>query len=130
MTQHAKGEFQVQVLPQTQDESAGVSVARFSIDKVITGDLEATTKGEMLAAGAPTGAGVYVAIERVSGTLNGKKGSFVLVHHGTMNKDGQDLKINVAQDSGTGELAGLAGTFVLTIEDSKHYYDLEYTLEG
>jgi hypothetical protein len=99
-----------------------------SIDKQFHGDLEATGKGEMLTAGAATGSAVYVAIERVTGSLHGRIGSFVLLHNGAMTADSQQLSITVVRDTGAGELAGLAGILTITIVDGKHFYDFEYTL--
>jgi hypothetical protein len=99
-----------------------------SIDKQFHGDLEGTGKGEMLTAGTDTGSAVYVAIERVTGTLQGRSGTFVLVHHGTMTRDAQQLTITVVPDSGTDQLVGLAGAMAINIVDGKHLYDFEYTL--
>jgi hypothetical protein len=102
-----------------------------SIDKQLHGDLEATSKGEMLAAGtAVKGSAGYVAIERVTGTLHGRSGSFVLQHHATMTRGAPQLDIIVVPDSGTGELTGLTGTMMITITDGKHFYQFEYALGG
>jgi uncharacterized protein DUF3224 len=128
MTTHASGSFEVQVNPQAQDAAEGSTLGRMSIDKQFHGDLEATGKGEMLTASTDTGSAVYVAIERVTGMLHGRSGSFALVHHGTMTRDAQQLTITVVPDSGTGQLAGLAGSLTITIVDGKHLYDFEYTL--
>jgi hypothetical protein len=100
-----------------------------SLDKQFHGDLEATSKGEMLTAGTgvPGSAG-YVAIERVDGTLHGRGGTFVLQHSGTMTRGAPQLTITVVPDSGAGQLAGLAGRMAITIADGKHTYDFEYTL--
>jgi len=100
-----------------------------SIDKQFHGDLEGTSKGEMLTAGTGVkGSAGYVAIERVSGTLNGRSGTFVLQHSGTMTHGEPHLTITVVPDSGTGELAGLAGTMSILIAGGNHSYDFEYTL--
>ena len=128
MTTHASGSFEVQITPQTQDQAEGSSLGRMSIDKQFHGDLEATGKGEMLTAGTDTGSAVYVAIERVTGTLHGRSGSFVLLHNGAMTHDSQQLTITVVLHSGAGELAGLAGNLTINIVDGKHFYDFEYTL--
>ena len=99
------------------------------IDKQFHGDLEATSKGQMLAAGtAIEGSAGYVAIEQATGTLHGRSGSFVLQHSGTMARGAGQLAITVVPDSGTGELVGLAGTMAITIVDGQHLYDFEYTL--
>jgi hypothetical protein len=129
MTHHAQGTFTVKMTPMTPAMAEGVS--RFSIDKEIHGDLDATSKGEMLAGGDYLkGAAGYVAIELVTGTLAGKHGSFALQHSATIDATGQKLTVIVVPGSGTGELAGIAGTFTITIAGGVHSYDLEYTLPG
>ena len=128
MTTHASGTFDVTITPQAQDEAEGSAIGRLTIDKQFHGDLEGTGKGEMLTAGTDTGSAVYVAIERVTGTLQGRSGTFVLVHHGTMTRDAQQLTITVVPDSGTDQLVGLAGAMAINIVDGKHLYDFEYTL--
>ena len=132
MSQHARGPFDVKLTPQKPDnapaESAGFG--RMSIDKQFHGDLEATSAGEMLAAmtGVQGSAG-YVAIERVTGALHGRSGSFVLQHNATMTRGTPHLNVIVVPDSGTGELAGLSGTMNIVIaEGGKHSYELDYTL--
>jgi hypothetical protein len=125
----ARGTFDVKVTPQPQDDSAGGPFSRLFLDKQFNGDLSATSKGQMLAAGtAIEGSGAYVAFEQVTGTLNGKKGSFVLQHRGTMRKGVYDLSVTVVRDSGTDELLGIAGEMKIIIEGKKHSYELEYTL--
>jgi hypothetical protein len=116
--------------PQAPDDKVGDStVARMSIDKQFHGDLEATSKGQMLAAGTEVqGSAGYVAIERVTGKLHGHSGSFALQHSGTMTRGVPQLTITVVPDSGTGQLVGLAGKMTINIVDGKHYYDFEYTL--
>ena len=127
MSHHARGTFEVKVQPLAPSDIPGV--ARFSIDKTIHGDLEATTKGEMLTAGDPkAGAAGYVAIETVTGKLDNKSGSFVLQHFATMDSSGRDMTVKVVPGSGTGELKGISGTFTIIIADGKHSYDLEYQL--
>ena len=128
MATRASGSFEVQLTPQAQDAAEGITLGRMSIDKQFEGDLEAASKGEMLTAGTDTGSAVYVAIERVTGTLHGRSGSFVLLHNGTMTRDAQQLTIVVVPDSGTGQLAGIAGHMAITIVDGKHLYDFEYAL--
>lgn len=127
---HATGPFDVQITPQPADAYAdGASLARFTIDKQFHGDLEATSKGQMLsAAGGVKGSAGYVAIERVSGTLGGRRGSFVLQHDGMMNRGAPTLVITIVPDSGSEELAGLAGTMAIDITNGKHAYTLDYTL--
>ena len=124
---HAHGSFTVDVYPLTPPPAAGLS--RFTINKVIHGDLEATTIGEMFAGGDPRqGAAGYVAIEVVTGTLNGKHGSFALQHFATMDASGPKMQVVVVPGSGTGELMGIEGTALVRIEDGQHFYDLDYTL--
>lgn len=106
----------------------GASLGRMSIDKTFFGELSAESKGEMLNAKSPNqGSAGYVAIEHVSGTLSGKKGTFVLQHYGTMSVHKNQLILEVVPDTGTGELAGLSGKMAIRIEDGQHYYDFEYT---
>jgi hypothetical protein len=100
-----------------------------SIDKQFHGDLEGTAKGQMLTAGTDVkGSAGYVAIERVTGTLHGRSGSFVLQHNGTLTKGAAQQSITVVPDSGAGQLVGLTGKMIVTIADGKHSYDFEYTL--
>jgi Protein of unknown function (DUF3224) len=125
MTIRASGTFEVKLSPQASDDNLG----RMSIDKQLHGDLEATSKGEMLTAGtAVQGSAGYVAIERVSGKLHGRTGTFVLQHSGTMTRGTPHLTVTVVPDSGTGQLVGLAGKMEIKIADGKHSYDFEYTL--
>jgi len=127
VTHHAAGTFTVKVMPSTPAPAEGLG--RFSIDKEIHGDLEATTKGEMFSGGDPkAGSAGYVAIEVVTGTLAGKHGSFALQHFATMDAAGPKMNVIVVPGSGTGELRGIAGTFTIRIDGGKHFYDLEYTL--
>ena len=127
MTQHAHGTFTVKIQPLTPAPAEGLS--RYSIDKEIHGELEATTKGEMFSGGDPKqGAAGYVAIEVVTGTLNGKHGSFALQHTATMDRSGLKMLVIVVPGSGTGELKGIGGKFTIKIESGQHSYDLEYTL--
>jgi len=127
---HIGGMFDVKLTPQgTGDQSDGVALGRMSIDKQYHGDLEATSKGEMLSVmtSVKDSAG-YVAVERVTGTLKGRRGSFVLQHSASMTRGKQELTITVVPDSGTSELVGLAGKMTINIVDGKHYYAFEYTL--
>jgi hypothetical protein len=124
---HAHGTFTVDVHPLTPAPAEGLS--RFSIDKQIHGDLEATTKGEMFSGGdVKQGAAGYVAIEVVTGTLAGKHGSFALQHFATMDASGPEMQVVIVPGSGTGELKGISGTFAIRIENRQHLYDLAYTL--
>ena len=126
---HAHGTFTVKSAPLTPAPAEGLS--RFSIDKEIHGDLEATSKGEMYAGGDYSkGAAGYVAIEMVTGTLGGKRGSFAIQQMGTMDQNGPKMTAVVVPGSGTGELQGIAGTMTIMIAGGVHSYDLEYTLPG
>jgi len=130
MSTRASGTFEVKLNPQAlSDNVADATLGRMSIDKQFHGDLEATSKGEMLTAGTGVkGSAGYVAIERVSGTLHGRSGTFVLQHSGTMTRGEPHLTITVVPDSGTGQLAGLAGKMEILIAGGNHSYDFEYTL--
>ena len=126
----AKGSFTVDMKPRGEPAAAdGVSLGRLSLEKRFEGDLQATSRGEMLTAmTAVQGSAGYVAIERVTGTLHGRQGSFVFQHTGTMTRGAQQLSIAVVPDSGTGELAGLEGTFRLQVVAGRHLYEFEYRL--
>ena len=130
MTTRATGTFDVKLTPLASDESTGgTSLGRMSIDKQYHGDLAGAAKGEMLT-GMTTvkNSAVYVAVERISGTLNGRSGGFLLHHRGIMTRGAQDLVIAVVPDSGSGELAGLEGRLEIAIDSGKHSYVFEYTL--
>ncbi len=127
----ATGTFEVKLLPLDSyaTGSEGTSLGRMSIDKTFHGDLAATSEGQMLTAmTAVEGSAGYVAIEQVSGSLHGKKGTFVLQHYGIMNPDGQRLILEVVPDSGTGQLARLSGQMSIFIENGQHNYELAYSL--
>jgi hypothetical protein len=130
VTKHAKGTFEVKVNPEPpEDKAEGSTLGRMSFDKQFHGDIEGTSKGQMLTAATDVkGSAGYVAIERVTGTLNGRKGSFVLQHSGTMSKGALQMSIIVVPDSGTGELISLAGRMTIIIAEGKHSYDFEYSL--
>ena len=130
MSARASGLFEVKLSPQPLgDASADASLGRMLIDKTFSGDLVGTGKGEMLIAGtAIKGSAGYVAIERVTGTLGGRSGSFVLQHTGTMDRGAPQLSVTVVPDSGTGQLTGLAGKLAIIIADGKHRYEFDYTL--
>ena len=129
MTTRASGTFDVKLNPlDTYNRTEGANLGRLSIDKQFHGDLEATSQGEMLSAmGTVTGSAGYVAIERVSGKLAGRSGSFVFQHSGSMTRGAPQLSVSVVSDSGTGELAGLSGTMAIIIADGKHSYEFDYT---
>jgi hypothetical protein len=132
MTTHATGTFDVKLNPlEAYDKTEGTTLGRMSIDKEFHGDLEATSKGEMLTGftSVKSSAG-YVAIERVSGTLGGRTGTFILQHTGIMNRGTPNLTVTVVPDSGTGQLVGLSGKMAIIIADGKHSYEFDYTLDA
>jgi hypothetical protein len=127
MPNHAKGSFNVTITP--QDTADDAPVARMLLYKEFHGDLEAIAHGEMMAAHEPlTGAGVYVAIDRVAGTLHGKGGSFLIAHRGIRNSESQELEIVIVPGSGTGQLAGITGTVGIEIVNKDHFYSVTYEL--
>ncbi len=129
ITMHAKGPFDVKPAPLASPDLPQGVLSRMSIDKQFHGDLEGTSKGEMLVAGTDVkGSAGYVALEQVTGKLNGRTGSFILQHSATMNRGVPQLSITVVPDSGTGQLVGLTGSMNIVITDGKHAYDFEYTL--
>ena len=131
MSQRAAGTFEVKMTPQPPDAGAeDPGVGRMALDKVFHGDLEATSAGLMLSIGTevPNSAG-YVAMERVTGALHGRRGSFALQHSGTLNRGAPSLTVQVVPDSGAGALTGLAGTLDIQIDaHGGHRYALDYTL--
>lgn len=133
MTQHASGPFDVKLTPQKPDSEVAqeANLGRMTIDKHFHGDLEATSKGEMIATQTEVkGSAGYVAMERVTGTLKGHRGSFVLQHSATMFRGAPTLSITVVPDSGTEELKGITGTMnIIIAPDGKHSYEFDYTIE-
>lgn len=127
----ASGPFEVKINPQSEDKGEGSTMGRMSLDKQYHGDLEAIAKGEMLYAsstGVP-GSGSYLAVERVTGKLSGRSGSFALAHKGSMSGGTQHMDITIVPDSGAGELVGISGSMKIIITaDGKHSYEIEYTM--
>jgi hypothetical protein len=129
MPTHASGSFDVKVQPQTAtDFETSAGLTRYSLDKEIHGQLEGTSKGEMLTAGDTKGFAAYVALERITGRLNGRTGTFLLQHNAYMTAATQQMFITVVPESATGELIGLTGKFIIKIVDKKHFYEFDYTL--
>lgn len=130
MTTRVSGTFEVKVSPQKLEDGVGdPTVGLMSLDKQFFGALEATSKGLMVAVGTEVdGSAGYVAMERVTGTLNGRSGTFALQHGGTMTRGRQQLSIAVVPDSGTGELTGIAGSMNIDVVDGQHVYELDYEL--
>jgi len=127
MSRRAVGAFDVKMTP--QPEGGAPEIGRFALEKSYHGELEATSRGQMLSAGVvEKGSAGYVAIEVVRGTLGGRAGSFALQHSGTMTRGSARLTIDVVPDSGTGELEGLSGAMTIRVEDGRHEYELDYSL--
>jgi hypothetical protein len=127
MTKRASGTFEVKIKP--QDDKLAEGLGRMTLEKQLHGDFEGSSLGQMLTAMTSVqGSAVYVAVERLTGTLHGRQGSFMLHHVGTMNKGAQQLTINVVPDSGTDQLTGLTGTMTIKIVDGKHFYEFDYSL--
>lgn len=126
-SKRASGEFDVKLLPQAAEEGFP-EPGRLMLDKVFRGDLEATSRGQMLAIRTATeGSAGYVAMERVNGALAGREGSFALQHSGTMDRGRPSLSVTVVPDSGTGDLIGLSGRMDIIIEGGKHFYSFDYS---
>jgi len=126
---HAHGTFDVKIAPQPSDDKSETPLGRMTLDKVFHGDLDGTSHGEMLTGGTTVkGSGVYVAVERVEGRLQGRKGTFLLHHTGVMTRGTPELSITVVPDSGTGQLTGISGKLNIQIDQGKHSYDFEYSL--
>ena len=129
VTTRASGTFEVKLVAQADAGTEGTSLGRMTIDKRFHGALDGTSKGQMLAANTSVkGSAGYVAIERVTGTLAGRRGTFVLHHSGTMTRGAPQLTITVVPDSGTDELTGLSGTMGIDVAGGKHSYTFDYTL--
>jgi len=127
-THHATGTFDVKMTPIPGE----TRFPRMTGEKQFHGDLEGTSESEMMSVtGTVEGSAAYAAIERVTGSLMGKKGSFILVHSATMRRGGEyDMTIRVVPDSGTGELTGLKGTMQIIIEGATHRYNFDYSIAG
>lgn len=125
----ASGTFDVSLarLP-VENMSDAAMMQRRSIEKTFHGALNGTSKGQMLSVGAATGSGVYVAVERIEATLDGKSGAFSLHHTGIMNRGAPTLTITVVPDSGTSDLSGIIGSMKIDIKDKQHYYTFDYDL--
>lgn len=123
------GTFTVKTQPlEVENIPADAMIGRRSLDKQFHGPIEATSQGQMLSIGSAQSSGVYVAVERVTGTIDGKRGSFALHHTGIMDRGKPSLDIRVVPDSGTDELTGLTGTLAIDIRDGAHFYTFEYSL--
>jgi len=129
---HARGTFEVQITPLPADEYAdAMGTGRMGITKQLSGDIEGTGKGQMLTGmGTAKGSAAYSAIERITGAVGGRSGSFILQHTGIMHDGAQDLTITIVPTSGTGALTGIAGTFSIIMDGTVHRYEMTYTLPG
>jgi hypothetical protein len=131
VTAHATGTFEVKMEPQSEEKTEGANLGRISLSKQFHGGLEGSSKAEMLTAmSSVKGSAGYVAIERFTGTLDGRTGTFVLQHSGTMKRGLPQLMITVVPDSGTEQLTGLSGKMTVEVSGEKHSYDFEYTIEA
>lgn len=133
MTRHATGTFEVRITPEAQGEApeGGLPTGRLAIAKTFGGAMTGTATGTMLSAGEPKpgSAAAYVAVDQFSGTVDGRKGGFLLLHRGTMDGAGHSqLDVIIAPGTGTAALVGIAGTFSIKVEGGVHHYDLAYTL--
>lgn len=128
ITAHAQGTFEVKLTP-PEDKSADKSLGRMTIDKQWQGELAGTSAGQMLTGGDPkSGSAGYVAMEKFTGTLNGRQGTLIFQHSATMTHGQGDLSITVVPDSGTDQLVGISGKLTIKIENGKHFYDFAYSI--
>lgn len=130
MTRRVRGTFEVTLTPLApDDQGTGATFGRLSIEKRFHGELDGTSHGQMMTASSEVkGSAGYVALERVTGTLQGRAGGFVLQHSGTLSAAGAQLSITVVPDSGSGQLLGLSGSLAIEVVDGKHFYEFDYTL--
>jgi hypothetical protein len=129
VTRTATGTFDVKLTPQPVHTEAEGLLGRMSLDKQFHGDLQGGSRGEMLAISSEVaGSAGYVAMERFTGSLAGRTGTFALQHSGVMNRGAAELSIHIVPDSGTEGLQGITGTMKIIIEQGRHSYELEYTL--
>ena len=128
VTHHARGDFEPRVIPR-QDKAGDGRIGAWSLEKQFGGALTATSKGEMLGVRTASGtSGGYVAIEIVEGELDGRRGTFMLQHLGSMQGGRSQMTVTVVPDSGTGELVGISGSMRIIIEQGRHSYDFEYVI--
>jgi hypothetical protein len=129
MSEMAKGTFEVKATPVAVDAGDDTAIGRLTLDKKFSGDLEGTSRGQMLGFRSATeGSAGYVAMERVTAKLGGRSGSFVLQHSGTMTRNAPRMSVTVVPDSGSGEFTGIAGTMAIIIAGGKHNYEFAYTI--
>jgi len=129
MSEMAKGTFEVKATPIAPDAGDDSGIGRLTLDKKFLGDLEGTSRGQMLGyRSAKEGSGGYVAQEKVTARIGGRSGSFVLQHIGTMTGNAPRMEVTVVPDSGTGELTGISGTMTIIIAGGKHSYEFAYKI--
>jgi hypothetical protein len=129
MSEMAKGTFEVKASPVAADTGDDSGIGRLTLDKKFSGDLEGSSRGQMLGfRSAAEGSAGYVAMEKVTGQIGGRSGSFVLQHNGTMTRNAPSLNVTVVPDSGTGEFTGIAGTMTIIIAGGKHSYEFAYKI--
>ena len=128
MTQHATGTFEVKMTPQ-DDKTGDASMGRMTFEKQWQGEIQGTSTGQMLTGGdVKTGSAGYVAIEKFTGSVKGRKGTLIFQHSATMTAGKGDLTITVVPSSGTEELKGITGQLTIKIENGKHFFDFDYSL--
>lgn len=134
--------MQQQPPPQEEDEVTGsfdvrmqppppqaADFVRLTLDKTFKGGLEGTSLVEMLASGdGRDPSGGYVALERFTGRLQGRSGSFIMQHSGTMEPGVMNISVLVTPGSGAGELEGITGSLIIRKEGKQHFYTLRFTL--
>ena len=130
VTKHTTGTFEVKATPLAAEDNIGdPKIGRLSLEKKFSGGIAGTGRGQMLGYQSDDKTkGGYVAIEQITGTLDGRKGTFALQPHGTMDGDNYLINVYVVPGSGTGELSGISGNFTIKMEKGAHYYDFEYSL--
>jgi uncharacterized protein DUF3224 len=129
MSEMAKGTFEVKAAPVAADSGDDSGIGRLTLDKKFSGDLEGTSRGQMLGFRSATdGSAGYVAMEKVTAKLGGRRGSFVLQHTGTMTRNAPSLNVTIVPDSGTGEFTGISGTMTIIIAEGKHNYEFAYKI--
>ncbi|MGE8492344.1 DUF3224 domain-containing protein [Comamonas sp.] len=126
----ATGRFDIKLQPEGLSPVAeATGRGRFSLDKQFSGDLQATSQGEMLSFRSTTaGSAGYVAMEHVQGSLHGRSGSFVLQHSASMAQGESTQSISVVPDLATDALQGLRGSMQITIDNGQHSYRFVYQL--
>jgi hypothetical protein len=131
MTFHAISTFEITAWePNEYEDRDGVKLSRTRVAKTFQGDLTGKSTAELLMAGAPSGSAAYVGLERIIGTLQGRAGSFVLIHNASMSSEGQSLTLTILRDSGTDALGGIRGAASITIgSDGSHTLTLDYDLD-